>query len=134
MLKLLLGEAGSGKTRRVCEEIRARMDSGKNMVLLTPEQQSHRAERRLAAVCGPRLSLCGEVLSFTRMYNRAAVELGGLADPLPDKGGRLLLMALALEDVGPSLRRFGDRTHLLSIILSCLFRIHQSLKLTGDLI
>ncbi len=110
MLKLLLGAAGSGKTRRVCEEIKARMDSTTGMVLLTPEQQSHRAERRLAAVCGPRLSLCGEVLSFTRMYNRAAVELGGLADPLPDKGGRLLLMALALEDVGPRLRRFGERS------------------------
>ena len=110
MLKLVLGEAGSGKTRRLCEEIKARMDSAKNMVLLTPEQQSHRAERRLAAVCGPRLSLCGEVLSFTRMYNRAAVELGGLADPLPDRGGRLLLMALALEDAAPGLRRFGERS------------------------
>ncbi len=110
MLRLVLGVAGCGKTRRVCEEIKARMDSVSGMVLLTPEQQSHRAERRLAAVCGPRLSLCGEVLSFTRMYNRAAVELGGLADPLPDKGGRLLLMALALEDAAPGLRRFGLRS------------------------
>ena len=109
MLKLVLGAAGSGKTKRVCEEIRDRMADTAGMVLLTPEQQSHRAERRLAAVCGPRLSLCGEVLSFTRMYSRAAVELGGLADPLPDRGGRLLLMALALEEVGPKLRRFGER-------------------------
>ncbi len=109
MLRLVLGSAGSGKTKRICAQIRDRMADTSGMVLLTPEQQSHRAERRLAAVCGPRLSLCGEVLSFTRMYNRAAVELGGLADPLPDRGGRLLLMALALEEVGPKLRRFGER-------------------------
>ncbi len=110
MLKLLLGPAGSGKAGQVCREIRESMDERTGMVLLTPEQQSHRAERRLAAVCGPRLSLCGEVLSFTRMYNRAAVELGGLADPLPDRGGRLLLMALALEEAAPGLSRFGERS------------------------
>ena len=102
MLRFLLGAAGSGKTKLACEEIRDRMGERDRMVLLTPEQQSHRAERILSAVCGPRLSLCGEVLSFTRMYNRAAVEMGGLADPLPDKGGRLLLMALALEEVRAS--------------------------------
>ncbi len=110
MLKLVLGAAGSGKTELICREIRDRMADRTGMVLLTPEQQSHRAERRLAAACGPRLSLCGEVLSFTRMYNRAAVEMGGLADPLPDRGGKLLLMALALEDVGSGLRRFGERS------------------------
>ena len=49
MLRLLLGAAGSGKTKRVCEEIRDRMDERSGMVLLTPEQQSHRAERYLAA-------------------------------------------------------------------------------------
>lgn len=109
MLTMLLGKAGSGKTRAVCEEIRARMAERKNMVLLTPEQQSHRAERRLAAVCGPALSLHAEVLSFTRMYSRAAVELGGLADPVPDGGGRLLLMSLALDAVGSRLRRYGAK-------------------------
>ena len=110
MLRFLLGAAGSGKTKLACEEIRDRMGERDRMVLLTPEQQSHRAERILSAVCGPRLSLCGEVLSFTRMYNRAAVEMGGLADPLPDKGGRLLLMALALEEAGSGLHRFRERS------------------------
>ena len=136
MLRLLLGAAGCGKTRRVCEEIKARMEHTGGMVLLTPEQQSHRAERRLAAVCGPRLSLCGEVLSFTRMYNRAAVELGGLADPLPDKGGRLLLMALALEDVGPGLRRFGERSRradFLRRLMSTAEELQSAMTTPGDL-
>ncbi len=136
MLRLVLGVAGSGKTKRVCEEIKARMDSVSGMVLLTPEQQSHRAERRLAAVCGPRLSLCGEVLSFTRMYNRAAVELGGLADPLPDRGGRLLLMALALEDVGPGLRRFGDRSRradFLRRLMATAEELQSAMTTPGDL-
>ncbi len=137
MLRLLLGAAGSGKTKRVCEEIRDRMDERSGMVLLTPEQQSHRAERYLAAVCGPRLSLCGEVLSFTRMYNRAAVELGGLADPLPDRGGRLLMMALALEDVGPRLRCFGERSRradFLRRLLSTAEELQSSMTTPEELL
>ncbi len=109
MLTILLGLAGSGKTEAVCREIRDLMPGRENMVLLTPEQQSHRAERTLAKICGPALSLHAEVLSFTRMYNRAALALGGLADPLPDAGGRLLLMALAVSELGEKLRRFGGR-------------------------
>ena len=110
MLTLILGGAGSGKTRTVYRQFREAMEAGKTrLVLLTPEQQSHRAERELAAFCGPRLSLHGEVLSFTRLYSRAAAELGGIADPIPDKGARLLLLALAMEEAAPLLRRYGER-------------------------
>ena len=109
MLTILLGAAGSGKTLHICRDIREKMASRRGMVLLTPEQQSHRAERRLAAFCGPALNLCGEVLSFTRMAHRTAAELGGLADPLPDRSGRLLLMALALDTVAEKLQRGGGR-------------------------
>ena len=110
MLTLILGGAGSGKTRLVYRQLRAAMEAGRTgLVLLTPEQQSHRAERELAAFCGPALSLHGEVLSFTRLYSRAAAELGGLADPIPDRGARLLLLALALEETAPLLRQYGDR-------------------------
>ena len=134
MLTILTGAAGSGKTRRICERIRGRMAHGQDLVLLTPEQQSHRAERQLAAVCGPGLSLCGEVLSFTRMYNRAAVELGGLADTLPDRGGRLLLMALALEDAGSQLeylRSRGRRADFLRSLLATAEELESAMT-TGD--
>ena len=110
MLTLILGGAGSGKTRLVYRQFREAMEAGRTgLVLLTPEQQSHRAERELAAFCGPALSLHGEVLSFTRLYSRAAAELGGLADPIPDRGARLLLLALALEETAPLLRQYGER-------------------------
>ena len=112
MLTILLGAADSGKTTRIAEDIREKMASRRDMVLLTPEQQSHRAERRLSALCGPALNLHGEVLSFTRMANRVAAEQGGLADALPDRSGRLLLMTLALDSVAEKLRRGGGRRRL----------------------
>ena len=76
MLTVLLGAAGSGKTKWIGEDLREKMASRRGMVLLTPEQQSHRAERRLAALCGPGFNLHGEVLSFTRMASRIFAETG----------------------------------------------------------
>ncbi|MBR4703694.1 MAG: PD-(D/E)XK nuclease family protein [Oscillospiraceae bacterium] len=112
MLTILLGAAGSGKTKRIGEDLREKMASRRGMVLLTPEQQSHRAERRLAALCGPAFNLHGEVLSFTRMASRVFAETGGLAEAMPDRSGRLLLMALGLDAVGEKLRRGGGRRRL----------------------
>ena len=125
MLTCILGPAGSGKSRRIYSEIRANLGLRRDMVLLTPEQQSHRAERELAAFCGSRLSLGGEVLSFTRMYNRVAIQTGGLADPVPDKGGRLLLMARSLELAGSALRRYGGKLRRTDFIAQLLETVEE---------
>ncbi len=120
MLRFVLGGAGSGKTSFLLGEIRSRLGKDSGMVLLVPEQQSHIAERRLAAVCGPALSLHAEVLSFTRLYNRVAAQVGGLADYLPDKGAKLLIMNLALDAAAPKLRYYGSRNRraeFLSLLL-----------------
>ncbi len=130
MLTILTGLSGSGKTAAVCREIRNLMPSRSGMVLLTPEQQSHRMERYLASVCGPQLSLHAEVLSFSRMYDRAAVEAGGLADLLPDKGGRLLMMALAQQAAGSRLKRFAPRTRHMDF-LPQLLQTAEELRSAG---
>ena len=129
MLRLVLGGAGSGKTRWIYDDIRRRMSGSRDLVLLTPEQQSHRAERELAAACGPALSLHAEVLSFTRMYDRVAAQTGGLADLTPDKSGRLLLMARALEAAGPGLRHYGGRrrTDFLTALLDTAQELRDAL-------
>lgn len=105
MLHLILGKAGTGKTTAVMAAIRRAVEERRGgQILLVPEQYSHEAERELCAACGDRLSLYGEVFSFTGLARRLASELGGGAAPWLDKGGRLLCMALALAEVGPRLR------------------------------
>ena len=105
MLRLILGKAGTGKTTAVMAEIRRAVEAHRpGQILLVPEQYSHEAERELCAACGDRLSLYGEVLSFTGLARRLMSELGGAAAPWLDKGGRLLCMALALANIGPRLR------------------------------
>ena len=97
MLHLILGRAKSGKTAAVLEAIAGHVRRGEApVVLIVPEQYSHEAERELLRVCGDGLSLCAEVLSFTRLYARVEAELGFGGRRALDKGGRLLALARAL--------------------------------------
>ena len=106
MLKLMIGRAKTGKTAAVMEDIRARLPEG-GMVLLVPEQYSHEAETELLRVCGPKLCLGAEVLSFTRLWARVEAELGGARVPALDQGGRMLCLARAVDAVGSRLRVYG---------------------------
>ena len=108
MLRLILGRAGTGKTGQILAEIRRRVESHTpGSFLIVPEQYSHEAERELAAVCGDSMCLYAEVLSFTRLAHRVAAERGGARLTYMDRGGRLLELALALDQVGPALRVYG---------------------------
>ena len=108
MLKLLLGRAGSGKTTAMLRAA-ARNGGERRQLILVPEQASHDTERALCAVAGNQVSLYAEVLSFTRLASRvfSQPEVGGVAVPTLDPGGRLLLMYAALKSVSG---------HLLSLI------------------
>lgn len=120
MLRIFSGRAGSGKTAAIMNEIKAAGETAKSCILIVPEQYSHEAERELCSVCGPRLSLYGEVLSFTGLYRKLTAEYGGGAVSMLDKGGRLLCMALAAESLGTRLKVYGAakrRAELLDALL-----------------
>lgn len=108
MLELIIGRAGTGKTRRILGEISAAAKNGEGgRVLIVPEQYSHEAERELCRAVGDAMSLYAEVLSFTGLARRSEAELGtGGRVPL-DPGGRLLCMALGLDAVGMRLHLYG---------------------------
>ena len=124
MLRLILGRAGTGKTARMLEELRARVDARiGGGYFIVPEQYSHEAERELAARCGDRASLYAEVLSFTRLAHRVAIRVGGSARTYLDNGGRLLQLSLALDQVGTSLEVYGAaarRPEMMGLLLSAL--------------
>ena len=105
MLKLLLGRAGTGKTTEILGTM-AREGERRPQLLIVPEQHSHDAERQLCAVGGNGVSLCAEVLSFTRLASRVFSVAGGLAEPVLDAGGRLLLMDVALKAVEDRLKGY----------------------------
>ncbi|MBP3520329.1 MAG: PD-(D/E)XK nuclease family protein [Oscillospiraceae bacterium] len=106
MLKLLLGRSGTGKSTAILKTMAAEA-AHRSQVLIVPEQHSHDMERRLCAVAGNQVSLHAEVLSFTRLASRVFSACGGLAEPTLDAGGRLLLMDVALKEVGDRLKVYA---------------------------
>jgi len=106
MLTLMLGRSGSGKSTCILQRIK---EEGKRraQILLVPEQSSYETERRLCEVNGNEASLYSEVFSFTSLAHRVAALGGGLAKPVLDEGGRLLVMYMALKAVSGNLALFG---------------------------
>ena len=131
MVRMILGRAGTGKTARILREIAARVgaEQGPN-ILLVPEQYSHEAERELCRAAGDRLSLFGEVLSFTGFARKVFGEFGG-ARPSMDGGGRLLCMAWAMDRLPPESLRLYRRGRKDVRVTDSLVRAMQELRLAG---
>lgn len=97
-LRIVLGRAGSGKTRLCLEEIKAALDTGPegpNLIILTPEQATLQMELELHKF----LSIPGfsrvQVLSFRRLGWRVFQEAGGAARAhLGEMGKRMALRAI----------------------------------------
>lgn len=102
MLHLLLGRSKTGKSTQLFQQI-AENSASRLQILIVPEQYSHETERRLCTACGNQTASYCEVLSFTRLCNRIMSEAGGLAEPVLDNGGRLLLMNEAVTQTASSL-------------------------------
>ena len=81
LLKLYIGRAGTGKTTRIYEELSALAEQQPEVlpVLLVPEQFSFETERALLVRMGPEKASRVRVLSFTRLAETVAKEVGGFA-------------------------------------------------------
>ncbi len=106
MLEILVGTEQRALRRAILERVCAAED-GEKRVLIVPEQASHEMERALCETGGDTISLRAEVLSFSRLASRVCSLYGGVSRRTLDKGGRLLAMALALEQVSSRLKLYG---------------------------
>lgn len=92
-MRIWTGRAGSGKTTAILQEIAALCAQGEGrQVLLVPELNSHRMERRLAAATGNHGARTAEVLTFSRLADRVFSEVGGLAQQMLTPAGQLLTL------------------------------------------
>lgn len=101
MLKLILGRAGTGKTRYCLDEIRERLlasPEGPPLILILPEHATFQVERELAAT--PQLGgfARAHVFGFRRLAHRVLLETGGAVRPhITELGKRLVLSRLLIQ-------------------------------------
>lgn len=128
LLTLLLGRSKSGKSTTILKQMQER-GKERNQILLVPEQASYETERKLCERNGNGSSLYAEVFSFTSLSHRVEALFGGLARPVLDEGGRLLVMYRALKAVSSKLSMFGppsQKPEFLTQLLSAVDDLKSS--------
>lgn len=109
MLTLITGPDRVSLTRCALQHIKdVAGQDGSEWILVVPEQFSFEAEKNLCCVGGDTIGRYAEVLSFSRLSDRVASKQGGIADAYLDKGGQLLTMALAAEQVVSRIKLYAS--------------------------
>jgi len=96
-VRVLIGPAGSGKTHRCMEALRARERQGKRALLIVPDQFTYAADRLLLddpTLAGVRHV---RVMSFGRLAHQQATG----AEPILSEQGRRLLLRRVLHQADP---------------------------------
>ncbi len=99
-LRLIEGGAGSGKSRLCLSEIAERLREnplGAPLILLTPEQATFQAERRLVQYPGVGASLRAQVMGFSVLYRWLAADERLPELPWLDEQGRAMLLASVVQ-------------------------------------
>ena len=95
MLRFVFGRSGCGKSSFVFNEIKKLVESGENnIILLTPEQYSLVAERRLLMDLGEDMVNCVDNSSFSRISNDVKKKYGCDTLPALSKGGKVIFCLL----------------------------------------
>lgn len=129
-VRFVVGRAGSGKTWRCLEAIRARLRespaSGNKLLLLVPEQASFQMERALIETPGINGYTRCEVLSFRRLAYRIFAETGAdprRADQTIGPLGRIMAIRRLVRRERASLRlldRVADKPGLIKQVAATL--------------
>ena len=99
MLTFILGPSGSGKSRRMLAELRARAESGQRSLLIVPEQFTSSTEGTLYHILGDSLSAYVESYSFTSLAEALLRRYGGAAVETLSEAGRALLVRRAADSL-----------------------------------
>ncbi len=98
MIYRIIGRSGSGKTSYLLEAVKDAHESGKESIILTPEQQSIDTENALSSLLGSGYNLTTEILNFERLPDRVFREHGGVTLSRADSKTLSLFTAIACEN------------------------------------
>ena len=135
-LRIVYGKAGSGKSQFCFSEISNLLDTEENILIITPEQFSFTAEKKLMQVAKNKAVMNAEVITLSRMAYRVMQEVGNenvsnLSNM--SKPAKAMLIHSILENNKNELKFLGksDENVDLSIQAITEFKKHQ---ITVDII
>ena len=125
-LKIIYGKPGSGKSKYCFSEIAKLIDKEKKIFIITPEQFSFTAEKKLMDCINTKAIMNAEVITLSRMAYRVITEIGGNKNSL-SKCGKAMLIYSILNKYKKELKFLGksDENIDLSITAITEFKKHN---------
>ena len=106
-LRLICGRAGTGKSQFCLEEIVKKQKEQQKIYMITPEQFSYTAEKKLLDKMPEGASIYAEVLTFKRMAHRMKTKVGGSTKVNLSASGKAILIDRILGEQKKKLRFLG---------------------------
>ena len=97
-LKIIYGKSGSGKSQYCFTEIAKLIEKEKKIYIITPEQFSFTAEKKLMEAIKTKAVINAEVITISRMAHRVLQELGGNVHTKLTKCGKSMLIYSILNE------------------------------------
>ncbi|MBQ3414765.1 MAG: exodeoxyribonuclease V subunit gamma [Clostridia bacterium] len=91
-LRIIYGRAGTGKSSYCFSEISNIINNEKKIFVITPEQFSFTAEKKLMEICGKKAVINVEVITLSRMAYRVLNEIGGNSKKSLSKCGKSMII------------------------------------------
>ena len=106
-LQIIYGRAGTGKSEYCYREIAKKIKEKNKILIITPEQFSFTAEKKLMEVIDTQAVLNAEVVTFSRMAYRVINEIGGSTVTNLSKCGKAMLIYSILNQNKQNLKFLG---------------------------
>ena len=106
-LRIIYGKSGSGKSEYCFKEIAKLIKEEKKIYIITPEQFSFTAEKKLMEAIETEAVFNAEVVTFSRMAYRVIQEIGGRTETNLSKCGKAMLIYSILNNNKKELKFLG---------------------------
>ena len=117
-MNIIYGRSGSGKSEYIYNKIKAELDTLPKTYIITPEQFSFTAEKKLLETIVEGAITKVEVLSFERMAYRVIQETMGEDLKNIDKSGKSMVVLSILEEAQKELNFLGKNLENIDIVLT----------------
>ena len=132
-LRIIYGQAGTGKSEYCFKEIAELIKKEKKIYIITPEQFSFTAEKKLMDAVEEGSVINGEVITFNRMAYRILNELGGAKKSYLSKSGKAMLIYSILNSNKKNLKFLGKTDENIDLCLNAITELKKHAVTTSRL-
>lgn len=119
-LRLIYGKSGSGKSQYCFSEISKLIENEKKIYIITPEQFSFTAEKKLMSAINSKAVINAEVVTLSRMVYRVLQEIGGSKKTTLTKCGKSMLIYSILNENKKILKFLGKSDENIDVSMTAI--------------